>query len=58
MRAILGTSLVVLSACGAFGQPAGAPAFDVASVKMNGAGSGEGPAADGKSSLHRPPASP
>jgi uncharacterized protein (TIGR03435 family) len=43
MRAILGTGLVILSACGAFGQPAEAPAFEVASVKMNGAGSGEGP---------------
>jgi uncharacterized protein (TIGR03435 family) len=43
MRAILGTSLLILSAGGAFCQPAEAPAFEVASVKMNGAGSGEGP---------------
>jgi uncharacterized protein (TIGR03435 family) len=43
MRAIFGTSLLIFSACGAFGQPAEAPAFEVASVKMNAAGSGEGP---------------
>jgi uncharacterized protein (TIGR03435 family) len=43
MRAILGTSLLIFSACGAFGQPAEAPAFEVASVKMNATGSGEGP---------------
>ena len=43
MRAIFGTSLLIFSACGAFGQPAEAPAFEVASVKMNATGSGEGP---------------
>jgi uncharacterized protein (TIGR03435 family) len=43
MRARLGTGLLIFSACGAFGQPADAPAFEVASVKMNAVGSGEGP---------------
>jgi uncharacterized protein (TIGR03435 family) len=43
MRAILGTSLLICGACGAFGQAADAPAFEVASVKMNATGSGEGP---------------
>jgi uncharacterized protein (TIGR03435 family) len=42
MRARLGSSLLIFSACGAFGQPAVSPAFEVASVKMNAAGSGEG----------------
>ena len=39
MRAILGTSLLICSASGVFGQPADAPAFEVASVKMNAIGS-------------------
>jgi uncharacterized protein (TIGR03435 family) len=43
MRAILGTSLLIFSAGGAFGQPVEAPAFEVASVKMHATGSGEGP---------------
>jgi hypothetical protein len=43
MRAILATSLLIFSVCGAFGQSADAPAFEVASVKMNATGSGEGP---------------
>jgi uncharacterized protein (TIGR03435 family) len=34
---------MVFSVCGAFGQAADAPAFEVASVKMNATGSGEGP---------------
>src|SRR5580658_5581293 len=43
MRAVLGTTLSIFSACGAFGQPAAAPpAFEVASVKANAAGTGEG----------------
>jgi uncharacterized protein (TIGR03435 family) len=42
MRAIFGTSLLICGACGAFGQAADTPAFEVASVKMNAAGSGEG----------------
>jgi uncharacterized protein (TIGR03435 family) len=42
MRAILGTSLLIFGAGGMFGQPADAPAFEVASVKMNATGSGAG----------------
>jgi uncharacterized protein (TIGR03435 family) len=43
MRAVLGTTLSIFSACGAFGQPATAPpAFEVASVKANATGTGEG----------------
>jgi uncharacterized protein (TIGR03435 family) len=42
MRAILTTSLLIFSICGAFGQAADAPAFEVASVKISAAGSGEG----------------
>src|SRR5580658_5216651 len=43
MHAILGTSLLMCGACGAFGQAADAPAFEVASVKINATGAGEGP---------------
>jgi uncharacterized protein (TIGR03435 family) len=42
MRAIFGTSVLVFSACGAFAQPAEAPAFEVASVKMSATGASEG----------------
>lgn len=42
MRALLGPSLLILSVCPAFSQTAeGAPAFDVASVKLSPPGAGE-----------------
>ena len=44
MRLALGTTLSIVAVYGAFGQTAEAPlAFDVASVKANGVGTGEGP---------------
>ena len=42
MRLALGAGLLVLGACGAFGGPAEAPAFEVASVKAIAAAGGEG----------------
>jgi uncharacterized protein (TIGR03435 family) len=44
MRVAFGTILLILSACGAVGQtPEAPPAFEVASVKSDIAGTGEGP---------------